>query len=461
MKFNFDNSYADNINIITKLEPELVSKPKVILYNKELGDELGIGKESPELYLSGNRIPEGATPIAMAYSGHQFGHYNILGDGRAILLGEHITDNGLRFDIQLKGSGRTPYSRGGDGKATLSSMLREYIISFGIERLGIPTTRSLAVIESGDPVYRETTHRGALLTRVSSGHIRVGTFEYLAMKRDSTLLKQFTDYTIDRLYPSLSKSREKYLDFYKEVVKRQIDLIVEWMRVGFIHGVMNTDNMSIVGETIDYGPCAFMDRYDPSTVFSSIDRNGRYSFSNQEYIGKWNLARLGESLIPLIDSDTTASLEIINSVLEDYDTSFKRKWVSMMSGKLGFKEELDIKFIREFLNYLEDSHLDYTRTFRDLYRINPLPDNDKFTKWYKKWKELKPQTVIMDSANPNIIPRNHIVEDALFEASRKYNMKPLNNLLEILNNPYVDCDDEYYTNPPIDENPGYRTYCGT
>lgn len=458
MKFNFDNSYGKvNSEIVTFLEPDKVSDPKLFIYNDKLGRELDVRAVNPELYLSGRLIPEGSEPLAMAYSGHQFGFYNVLGDGRAILLGEHIAKDNKRFDIHLKGSGRTPYSRGGDGRGTLSSMVREYIISYGMERLGIPTTRTLAVVESGDMVYREEAHKGGILTRVARSHIRVGTFEFVAMQKDINLLRKFTDYTINRLYPQAIKSENPYLEFYRSVIKNQIELIVNWMRVGFIHGVMNTDNMAVSGETIDYGPCAFMDRYNPDTVFSSIDRNGRYSYGNQEYIGKWNLARLGECLIPLINSDTKRSLNIINNLLEEYDRSFNSSWVDMMSKKLGFDSPVEIEFIRELLASMVKGNLDYTKTFRELKESNPGVD----TSWYVRWRSMDPDFLLMDRYNPAVIPRNHIVEGVLSDIRGGLGNDSLEKLLKVLDNPYLDSIDDYYRDPPGWVDPDYKTYCGT
>ena len=304
--WNFDNSYARLSKLFfTSTNPTPVSSPKLIIFNESLAKSLGLngkklqGKDGVDVF-AGNVIPEGASPLAQAYAGHQFGHFNMLGDGRAILLGEQISPQGVRVDIQLKGSGRTPYSRGGDGRAALGPMLREYIISEAMHALGIPTTRSLAVVSTGEPVIRETDLPGAILTRVASSHIRVGTFQYVANWGNVEELRELADYTLKRHYPEIEKGERRYLSLLQEVIKRQAELIAKWQLVGFIHGVMNTDNMAISGESIDFGPCAFMDTYDPATVFSSIDREGRYAYGNQPYMGGWNLARFAESLLPLL-----------------------------------------------------------------------------------------------------------------------------------------------------------------
>jgi uncharacterized protein YdiU (UPF0061 family) len=338
--WNFDNSYARLPKLFfTSLNPTPVRSPKLIFLNKPLAASLGLNAKSLKsedgaAVLAGIQIPEGASPLAQAYAGHQFGHFTKLGDGRAILLGEQITPQGERFDIQLKGSGRTPYSRGGDGRAALGPMLREYIISEAMYALGIPTTRSLAVVTTGESIFRETELPGAILTRVASSHLRVGTFQYVANWGTVEELRTLADYTISRHYPEIEADENRYLSLLQEVIKRQAALISKWQLVGFIHGVMNTDNMTISGETIDYGPCAFMDTYDPATVFSSIDIQGRYSYGNQPYIGGWNLARFAETLLPLLHEDEKQAVNLAQDAISNYSELYRRNWLAGMRAKL-------------------------------------------------------------------------------------------------------------------------------
>jgi uncharacterized protein YdiU (UPF0061 family) len=458
--FNFDNRYRTlPIHLFTEINPVPVKSPELLIVNEDLAEELGVGSSDFEQYLSGNKIPEGAEPIAQAYAGHQFGQLNILGDGRAILLGEHITPDDRRFDIQLKGSGRTPYSRGGDGRGSLYSMFREYLVSNAMEKLGVPTTRSLAVVATGENVYRDNGEKGGILTRVASSHIRVGTFVYVAMKSSTEQLKEFTDYVIDRHFPEIIQDENQYLSLISAVIDLQVNLIVNWMRVGFIHGVMNTDNMSICGETIDYGPCAFMDSYDPKTVFSSIDSNGRYSFENQREIGGWNLARFAESLISLVDSDEKRAIKQLNRTLEEYSVKFTKKYNEMMAAKIGLTNptDEDVKLAEELLEIMKTNRLDYTITFRN------LRDRDiiELNWWYEKWDRRSIDGKLMDSTNPAVIPRNHIVENAISQAGNDGNMVPLYEMIEAQKEPYSDSASQYFKNPPevIDEN--YKTYCGT
>lgn len=436
----------------------------MIIYNNHLAQVLGISEEIDIKELSGNKKPSGADPIAQAYAGHQFGQLNILGDGRAVLLGEHITPENSRFDIQLKGSGRTPYSRNGDGRGTLYSMLREYLISHSMEKLGIKTTKSLAVVSTGQDLYRNKLEPGAILTRVASSHIRVGTFQYVAMQGDLDLLKTFADYVISRHYPNITKMENPYLSLLKEVMLNQITLITDWLRVGFIHGVMNTDNVSISGETIDYGPCAFMDIYNPDTVFSSIDRNGRYSYKNQENLGGWNIARFAETLIPLIDKDTEKSLELVNTILSQYKPLFRNSWLKVMGEKLGLKENKDSEVIDILLNWMFKSGVDYTKTFRDLSSNNFLDTINKkdieIVNWYNKWSSLNIDKNLMKEKNPAIIPRNHIVEDVLKNAVSG-NMEPFKNFMIELSSPYSDEHEEYFKLQPKIVDTKYKTFCGT
>ena len=331
--WQFDNTYTKlSDNMFSNLDPIPVKAPEVVIFNHSLSKDMGLdfsntSNEDLALVFSGNLLPEGSNAIAQAYAGHQFGHFTMLGDGRAIVIGEHLSKNNKRFDIQFKGSGKTPYSRNGDGRAALGPMLREYIISEAMHGLGIPTTRSLAVIKTGETVMRETPLQGAILTRVASSHIRVGTFQFAVFSKDKNNLKTFFDYTIERHYPHIKDSKNPAIDLLKIVIDKQIQLITDWMRVGFIHGVMNTDNMTISGETIDYGPCAFMDAYDPETVFSSIDYHGRYAYFNQPSIARWNLERFAESLIPLIDNSKDKAIEMATEVINSFAEKYKKKMV--------------------------------------------------------------------------------------------------------------------------------------
>lgn len=480
--WNFDNSYARlPESFFTHLKPTPVRSPKLIIFNEPLATVLELNVHSLQSdegtsVFAGNRIPEGASPIAQAYAGHQFGHFTMLGDGRALLLGEQLTTKGERFDIQLKGSGRTPYSRGGDGRAALGPMLREYIISEAMHALGIPTTRSLAVITTGETIIRETELPGAILTRVASSHIRVGTFQYVANWCTIEELRILADYTINRHYPDIAADENRYLSFLKEVIKRQAALIAKWQLVGFIHGVMNTDNMTISGETIDYGPCAFMDTYDPATVFSSIDRKGRYAYGNQPYIGGWNLARFAESLLPLLHKDEEQAVQIAQEAISDYSEQYRSNWLSGMRAKLGIfnEEEQDEALIESLLSIMQKYHADYTNTFRALTFDKPedtvLNGTSEFTQWYNQWKErLKRQEESADSThqlmrnnNPAVIPRNHRVEEALEAAVKKEDYSVMNRLLHVLSNPYAYSHEqaEYCTLPAPSGIP-YRTYCGT
>jgi uncharacterized protein YdiU (UPF0061 family) len=397
----------------------------------------------------------------------------MLGDGRAILLGEHLVNKNKRFDIQFKGSGKTSFSRSGDGRAVLGPMLREYIISEAINALNIPTTRSLAVIGTGENVVRENLLPGAILTRVASSHIRVGTFQYIAAKQNKNDLNTLVDYTIDRHYPEIQASSNKALDLLNLVMEKQCQLVVNWMRVGFIHGVMNTDNMSISGETIDYGPCAFMDHYDPKTVFSSIDRFGRYSFSNQPPITKWNLARFAECLMPLIDKNEDAAIKIASESINNFQNIYEEKWLNMMRDKLGFfgEDQRDKKIIENLLNWMEQNKADYTNTFCFLMNNdsinNEIYKDQKFLTWIKNWKNrvlinngsIEKSLKLMKNNNPIVIPRNHKVEEALLAANEN-NLDNFNNLLSVLEKPYDNLQNiNEFQSPSSNKN--YQTYCGT
>ncbi len=372
--WNFKNTYVNFPDtILTRISPVAVKNPSVAIFNEELSKELGLdftstNKDSIADMLCGNVLPNGADPIAQAYAGHQFGHFTNLGDGRAIILGEHVTPRNDQVDIQYKGSGQTPYSRGADGRAALGPMLREYVISESMYGLGIPTTRSLAVTKTGESVFRESALPGAILTRVAKSHLRVGTFQYLAAKGDLRTLEDLVTYSINRHYPHIRNKNNLALALLNRVIEQQINLIVHWMRVGFVHGVMNTDNMTISGETIDYGPCAFMDEYDEETCFSSIDLQGRYSFGNQPRIAQWNLARFAETLIPLIDKDETKSIAIAEESINNFKEVYEKKWLEMMKSKLGIfdKEDKDLALIQNLLSWMKTHKVDYVNTYKFL-----------------------------------------------------------------------------------------------
>lgn len=480
--WNFDNSYARlPKTLFTLVEPTPVREPQLIILNESLAHTLGLKAEA--LYtkegvaqLAGNKLPAGAEPLAQAYAGHQFGQFTKLGDGRAILLGEQITPQGERFDIQLKGSGRTPYSRSGDGRAALGPMLREYIISEAMHALGISTTRSLAVVTTGEPVYRETKLDGAILTRVATSHLRVGTFQYAAAWGGEEVLRTLADYAIERHYPHIADQNKRYFLLLKEVVKRQAELIAKWQLVGFIHGVMNTDNMTISGETIDYGPCAFMDTYDPDTVFSSIDFYGRYAYKNQPPIALWNLARFAETLLPLLDQDQNKALQIAKEALADFATQFRHHWLKGMRAKLGLcrEEREDERLIEELLNLMHKHQADYTNTFRAI-TIGHLEglalfETKEFTEWHHRWQNRRKKELqhlhkgeeLMRQSNPAIIPRNHRVEEALEKAVKQQDYSVMKRLLSVLADPYAYSpeQEEYATLPEPSDEP-YVTYCGT
>ena len=476
--WSWDNSYLNvNQHLYTKVSPTKVELPRLLLYNKNLANDLGLPSElSSDVIsaLAGNGVLEGSEPIAQAYAGHQFGHFNVLGDGRAILLGEHITDKGKRFDIQLKGAGRTPYSRNGDGRATTSAMLREYLISEAIHGLGIPTTRSLAVVGTGDEVYREYVSEGAVLTRIAASHIRVGTFQYAAKYLPKEELRAFCVYVIERHYPEVAEEENPPLAFLRKVQDKQIDLIVDWMRVGFIHGVMNTDNMSIPGETIDYGPCAFMNTYNPATVFSSIDRNSRYAYGNQPTIAQWNIACLASALIPIIHDDPEEAVTLCQEVINDFPIAYEKRWSKMMCSKLGILEEQegDSGLIKDLLQWMEANKADFTNTFLQLLKAKNehigIYGEADFQSWYTRWEERVSMYAweevfsLLNRFNPKFIPRNHLVEEALHQASNFNDFGLFNRLLEVLQAPYETHKGyEDFQEPPKEGDGDYRTYCGT
>ena len=477
--WHFDNTYSKLSNTFKEnIKPTPVHDPELVILNEELASTLNLDfsktdkKKLAEIF-SGNSIPEETNTIAQAYAGHQFGHFTMLGDGRAVLLGEHLVNNDNRFDIQFKGSGRTSFSRGGDGRAALGPMLREYIISEAIHSLNIPTTRSLAVVKTGEKVVRENLLQGAILTRVASSHLRVGTFQYIAATQNIENLNTLVDYTINRHYPEIKTSNSKALDLLNLVMEKQCQLVINWMRVGFIHGVMNTDNMAISGETIDYGPCAFMDHYDPKTVFSSIDKFGRYAFSNQPPITKWNLARFAECLIPLIDKNEDTAIKLATDLIDNFQNIYEDKWLNMMRDKLGLfgEDKNDKKLINDLFNWMEKNKADYTNTFCNLMDINSdeIYKNNDFIDWKNEWKKRselnnstkEKQSKLMKSNNPIVIPRNHKVEEALAEAD-KGSLDKMKKLLAILKNPYDNQNNiGEYQAPAPSSNEKYQTFCGT
>ena len=479
--WNFDNTYLDLPKVFySKININPVSNPQLVILNKELGESLGLNNEFLESkegvkMLSGSETLEEGAFIAQAYGGHQFGYFTMLGDGRALLIGEQITPSNKRYDIQLKGSGRTPYSRGGDGRAVLGPMIREYIISEAMYNLKIPTTRSLAVVKTGEKVYRETVKEGAVLTRVASSHIRFGTFQYISQWGSKEQLKALADYSIKRHYPNIKDDENKYINFLKEVIKVQASLVARWQTVGFIHGVMNTDNMTISGETIDYGPCAFMDTYNPDTVFSSIDTSGRYSYKNQPKMLGWNLCRFAESLLPLFSDDQNEAVNIAQEAISTYNDIFYNNWMSIMRSKLGlFNEEvLDKAIIEDLLSIMEKYKEDYTNTFVSLTTGKNMDKDmfisEEFNNWHKVWKERLTRQEnssdeikkLMKESNPYVIPRNHRVEEAI-EAAEKGDLSVMINLIEVLSRPYEYSDDnDDYTKLPKNINCNYKTYCGT
>lgn len=480
--WNFDNSYAElPDSFFTRQDADPVRSPELVLLNEPLAALMGLHVQAMKSgeatsVFAGNEIPEGALPLAQAYAGHQFGHFTMLGDGRAILLGEQITPSGERLDVQLKGSGRTAYSRGGDGRAALGPMLREYIISEAMHGLGIPTTRSLAVVTTGEPVIRETALPGAVLTRVAASHLRVGTFQYVRNWCSVHDLRTLADYAWQRHYSDADPGDNRYLSLLQEVMKRQAQLIAKWQLVGFIHGVMNTDNMTISGETIDYGPCAFMDAFDPKTVFSSIDLQGRYAYGNQPYIAAWNLARLAEALLPILHEDEDQAIALAEDVISKFTDLYHGYWLSGMRAKLGiFNEEAeDEGLIKNFLSIMQKHGADYTNTFRaltlDRWEEMDWFDTPEFEQWQVQWQarlERQEQSrdlsrQLMRSSNPAVIPRNHRVEEALEAAVEQGDYSVLKQLLAVLSQPYAYTpeQDEYAALPEPSSRP-YRTFCGT
>ncbi|MEN3384236.1 MAG: serine/tyrosine/threonine adenylyltransferase [Hyphomicrobiales bacterium] len=487
--FPFQNTFARLPDrFFARVAPTPVAAPRLIRLNLDLAADLGLDAEwlaGPEALqvLAGGRIPEAAEPIALAYAGHQFGHFvPQLGDGRAVLLGEIVDRRGVRRDIQLKGSGRTPFSRGGDGRAALGPVLREYVVSEAMARLGIPTTRALAAVVTGEMVARETLLPGAVLTRVASSHIRIGTFQYFAARGDTEGLRLLADHAIARHYPDVAAAEHPYRALLEGVVQRQADLIAAWMLVGFIHGVMNTDNMSIAGETIDYGPCAFMDHYDPAMVFSSIDHHGRYAYANQPKIAVWNLARFAETLLPLLADDETKAIAQAEEVLGGFAQRFQASYLAGMRRKLGLfnPEDGDVQLAQDFLDLLSKAQADFTLAFRRLGEAADDPEaeslravigrTDLYEAWVARWRERlsrEPQDSparrsSMLAANPAFIPRNHRIEAMIDAAVHRNDFAPFEELLAVLAKPFEDQPGyAAYMEPPEEHERVMQTFCGT
>lgn len=484
MQIAFDNSYARlPERFFRPMEPRPVAAPKLIALNRPLAETLGLDPEALTgeegvAALAGNRFPKGAAAIASAYAGHQFGQFvPQLGDGRAILLGEVVGRDGKRYDIQLKGAGRTPFSRGGDGRAALGPVLREYLVSEAMAALGVPTTRALAALSTGEQVVRETFLPGAVLVRVASSHIRVGTFQYFAVRSDEEALRALADHVIARHYPDAAQAENPYLALLEAVVAAQARLLPRWMLLGFIHGVMNTDNMSIAGETIDYGPCAFMDAYDPGTVFSAIDQMGRYAFANQPSIAIWNLSRFAETLIPLLAGEPTKAVALAEEALAGFEPTFNATILEGMRRKLGLftEEEGDAALFTAFLRALQASQGDFTLSFRALGEMlngvpHPLTGQDAFEAWAVDWRARlarEPEhdaarIEAMQRANPLFIPRNHRIEEAIVAATEREDFEPFHRLHEVLASPFTEQPGRMdYANPPRPDERVLRTFCGT
>jgi serine/tyrosine/threonine adenylyltransferase len=479
--WHLEHSYAQLPALFhVTVEPTPVRAPRLVILNRQLAASLGLdadslaGDEGAAVF-AGNRLPPGAAPIAQAYAGHQYGHFTTLGDGRALLLGEQITPRGERFDLQLKGAGPTPYSRRGDGRAALGPMLREYLISEAMHALGIPTTRSLAVAATGEEVWRQTPLPGAVLTRVAASHIRVGTFEWAAARGDHTALRTLVEYTVRRHYAERVEAENSARALLEGVIERQAALIARWMLVGFVHGVMNTDNMAISGETIDYGPCAFMDAYDPATVFSSIDARGRYAFGNQPQIAQWNLARFAETLLPLLHAEEESAIGMATERVATFAKQFQHHWLAGMRRKLGlFSEESDdAALIGTLLTWMQKTRADFTNTFAALADMKSTDEarssDEEFLRWHGQWQarlgrqpnSLAESEVLRRAHNPAFIPRNHLVEAAL-SAAEQNDMSVFERLLTVLATPYDHARHApEYGEPAPESGAGYQTFCGT
>ncbi|NLS14510.1 YdiU family protein [Vibrio sp. SM6] len=499
---DFDHSYATQLfGFYQNQRPDEAPDPQLIAFNHRLAGELNIqlnnaDEEALAHCFSGNALPKGANPIALAYAGHQFGHYTPqLGDGRALLIGEAFNRDGARYDIQLKGSGRTAFSRSGDGKAALGPVLREYLVSEAMHALGVPTTRALAAVTTGERIIRRQAldqfSIGAILTRTAASHIRVGTFQFFAHQGELNHLRQLADYVIARHYPNARDAKRPYLTLLSLIAERQAALVAAWQCIGFIHGVMNTDNTAVSGETIDYGPCAFIDRYDPDTVFSSIDSEGRYAYKNQPYIAQWNLARLAETLLPLIDQDEAQAIDLATDVVHQFMPSYQTQWVKQMRIKLGLTDAHndDAKLAHDLLQLFEAHQIDFTQGFRalartlnnDLSALTPLFTADSSSTpnqlwlndcsaWHARWLQrlaqnpmsINDRSTLMDNHNPIYIPRNHLVEQAIFAAETSNDFAPFKQLLALVTQPFIekqDCED--FAKPAPASFSPYQTFCGT
>ena len=486
----FKNSYFDlGQGFYQPIKPTPVRSPELLIYNQSLADELDLADTDLALsagaaVFSGNHIPEGAQPLAMAYSGHQFGHFNPgLGDGRAVLLGQISSPDGSNFDIHMKGTGKTAFSRNGDGRAALGPVLREYLVSEAMIRLGVPTTRALAAVSTGEAVYREQILPGGIITRVAASFVRIGTFEYFRTREDMASLTRLADYVIEHQYPQLKHAENPYLGLLDAVIEGQAALIAQWMHYGFIHGVMNTDNMSIACETIDYGPCAFMDFYAHDRVFSSIDHHGRYAYSNQPNIGVWNLSRFAECLLPLIDSEPDTAVKIAQQHLEKFIHSYQSHWLTGMRAKLGLKSEsqADRKLIDELFALMDSSNADFTLTFyhlslldmdaaNDNTLLSLFDDSDAIAQWLAKWRrrlseegsENSSRKAGMRRLNPVYIPRNHLIEKAIRAAEDHGDLSVFHALHDVLQRPCeVQPGKEIYMQPPQPDEIVHQTFCGT
>ena len=464
MAFSFDTTYTNlDSDLYSRVTPKRIADPELLVLNDELCGDLGL--DTAELdaeTLAGQKLSE--EPIAQAYAGHQYGNYTVLGDGRAMLLGEHVHD-GDRYDVQLKGSGRTPYSGRGDGNATVSSMLREYLYSYAMQHLRIDTSRSLAVVETDETVSRRRAEPGAVLVRVMNSHVRFGTFQYVAAHAPDEL-RRFTDYVIDRHYPQLRDTDRTYLEFFDAVMQSSIEMVVDWLRVGFVHGVMNTDNMSIDGETFDYGPCAFMNYYDEEAVFSSIDTHGRYAFGNQRPILRWNLERFAEALQPLC-TRSALTYDELEHTLDEFDDRFAARYDAMLRRKLGINSDDEGELVDEFLAWLRESGADYTNTFLELETPGTFDDpafaTAAFERLRRKLAAVGLDEELMRDANPRYIPRNYLIEEALDEYLETGDPSTFTELLTVLKNPYTSTDvrSRFQQPPPREFDAAYTTYCNT
>jgi len=492
-QFQFDNTYARlSDKLFTAQAPDAVSQPEFIAFNDDLAEQLGLNTQALRSadglsVLAGNRIADGSEPIATVYAGHQFGNWvPQLGDGRAILLGEVLDKTGARFDIQLKGAGRTPYSRGGDGRAAIGPVVREYIVSEAMAALGVPTTRALAAVVTGDQVRRETALPGAILTRVAQSHIRVGTFQFFAARRDNDTIKLLTDHVIARHYPDLSEAENPALALLKAVLVKQAELISHWQGIGFIHGVMNTDNASVAGLTIDYGPCAFMDTYHPETVFSSIDHGSRYAYQNQPGIAQWNCANLAQCLLPLIDSDEEKSLSAAQAVIDDFPSIYTQAYLSRFKQKLGLNTDQadDAALVSDLLKTMSVEKVDFTNLFRALSHCSVdktatdandtsvhqlFSDPQAISGWLERWRlrheiestDSEKRQLLMQQSNPAYIPRNHQIEKVI-QAAYQSDYAPMQALSKVLSNPFSEqAGREIYAQPPETNEIVQATFCGT